>query len=253
MAEQGFSGQRSLSSDVRWLSASDSSELQQMPCAWRGPEQALTSAPSSMGECVDPDMTGPDSPLQAGDQGRSEKLLQSRASPLQAAGHSGFLSLEASQPERADASCRARQSSAGGSVQDVGPRRRPPLLSPDSPRWSLAQPAIAQSLSTAGLQCSSNREDLGRSSSGQGSLGATHCRQQGTSNFWEASAAALPGQATPSPLPCRSGAEALSQNPATRRTCPHGQGPHAVLGEETTILHHQPMCCSASVLGIGIH
>ena len=235
MAECGSSGGHPLPFSIGCSSALKSSELQQTPPRQRVPEQALTSAPSSTGECATPNMAG-HTPLSASDHDDSWQafaLVQDTESSCQAAVQGRAYSTVHSLADSSIATCRAAQPPAANSMQGLIPMQRALALAPaDNAHSSPAQPASAVQPPSRGLQDSSH-EDLTQDSVAYGSCPSSRAGKWGSdSRFWEAPAGALPGQATQSPLPCGRGVSALLGSSAGPKACAQTRDPENVSGKQ---------------------
>lgn len=238
MAEWGSSGPHLQSPDTAWSPVSDHAVLQQTPLRQRAPEQSLLSAPSSVGECVTPDMASCDQPPLAGDSSRRQArmTLHSPASSCQAAVIGAWIG-EQIQAEGSHASFRASQSPAEDSVQSPSPVQPAQLpCSADSARSSSARPASPEHVPLVVLHGSC--------------LSASAGSWASDSRFWEAPAGALPGQATQSPLPCQPGMNTMPMSSAASKACPQAQGPQHLPGEQAHLCIKRPnnrlLCLTSS-------
>ena len=223
VAEWGSSGAHPQSPDKAWSAMPDNAQLQRTPSRQRAPGELLTSAPSSMGECITPDMTSCDQLPQAGDRERREARLTPHSTESSCrANVQGAQTAGQTQAEGLHASCCAAQSPADDSMLSPAPvQPAQPLCSADGARSSSAQPASAEHVSLAGLHgsCTSARA---------GSRLRDSC-------FWEVQAGALPGQATQSPLPCQPRMNAMPMDSAARKACSQPQGPQHLLGKQAQL------------------
>ena len=204
MAECGSPGAYLLSSSVGRLSALDSSGLQQTPPNEEAPQQALTPAASSIGECATPDFASHDPLPWAGDSVRWQALAlgQDTESSCQANVQGRAWSPVQSPVDSSHASCCAAQLPADSSMQNPV-QQALPLGPANNAHSSPAQPASAVQHSLRDAQNSSSHEDLMERSITHGSCPSARAGNwMSDSGFWEAPAWALPGQAMQSPQPC---------------------------------------------------